>query len=119
MRLRILPVSLALLFCACLACAAVPAHKHVYVVILENHSYENVVGSASMPYLNSLIAQGALTDNMFGDVHPSVGNYFLMTTGEQITQDSAFSATVSVDNLVRKLRAAGKDWVVYAQSLPS
>src|SRR4051812_48960781 len=99
--------------------AAVPAHKHVYVVVFENHSYEDVVGSPAMPFFNSLIAQGALTENMFGDVHPSVGNYFMLTTGEHITQDSAFTATVSVDNLVRRLRAASKDWAVYAQGLPS
>lgn len=116
---RLLTLAVLLLLSLGTALGQVPAHKRVYLVMLENHSYEDVVGSAAMPYLNSLIAQGALTDNMFGNAHPSIGNYFMLTTGELITQESGFSATVSVRNLVRVLRGAGKDWVAYAQSLPA
>ncbi len=46
------------LFIGVSAFAQVPRSKHVYIVAEENRSYEQIVGSASMPYLNSLLAKG-------------------------------------------------------------
>lgn len=92
---------------------------HVVLVVLENKNYNDVVGSAAMPYLNGLIPKAALATNYFANAHPSIGNYFTMTTGQQITGDDSFTGVVSVDNLARDLTAAGKTWRFYAQSLPS
>src|SRR6185369_9180394 len=46
-------------------------------------------------------------------------DYFWLTTGQNITNDSNFTGTVSADNIVRQLNAAGKSWKAYAQSIPS
>lgn len=89
------------------------------MVVLENHSYSELVASASMPYLNSLISTRAVADNYFADTHPSIGNYFMLTAGQIITNDDAFTGVVADDNLVRELAAAGKTWRVYAEDLPS
>jgi acid phosphatase len=97
----------------------VPAIGHVFLLVEENHSYSEVIGSASMPYLNSLATQYGLATNYFADTHPSIGNYFMLTTGQILTNDDSSTATVSVDNLVRELVAAGKSWKSYAESLPS
>ena len=91
----------------------------VVIVVEENHSYSSVIGSTEMPYLNSLANQYGLATNYFADTHPSIGNYFMLTTGQVITNDDAFSGTVTQDNVVRKLLAAGKTWKAYAESLPS
>ena len=40
--------------------AAPPKPDHVVIVIEENHSYSQIIGSASAPYINSLAGQGAL-----------------------------------------------------------
>ena len=61
---------------------AVPAASHVFLVVLENHGFSQVIGSPSMPYLNSLASQGALAANYFANTHPSIGNYFMLTTGQ-------------------------------------
>jgi acid phosphatase len=92
--------------------------QHVAIVVLENLDYSDIVGSASAPYLNSLISQGGLATNYYANVHPSIGNYFVMTTGEAYTTDDTFNGVVPVDNVVRELQAASKSWKVYAQSLP-
>jgi len=92
---------------------------HVYLVVLENHSYAQMVGSASMPYLNSLITQDAVANDYFANTHPSIGNYFMLTTGQIITNDDSFSGTVSQDNVARELTSASRLWRVYAESLPS
>ena len=95
------------------------AAAHVFVVVLENQNYNTVVNSKSMPYLNSLIPQGALATNYFANFHPSIPNYFMLTAGEPVTMVDSFKGVVTDPNIVGELTNAGKSWKVYAQSLPS
>src|ERR1041384_6778714 len=71
--------------------------QHVVIVAIETLDYADVVGSPSAPYFNSLISQGGLATNYFANVHPSIGNYFFMTTGEAVTIDDDFSGVVGID----------------------
>ena len=91
---------------------------HVFIVVEENHSYSDVIGNPAMPYLNSLVPKGGLAKQYFANAHPSIPNYFMLTTGQLITLEDNFSGTVTDDNVVRELVAAGKTWKSYAQSLP-
>ncbi len=97
----------------------VPQFGHVFLVVEENQSYQSVIGSSSMPYLNQLANRYGLATNYYANTHPSIGNYFWLTTGQVITNDSNFSGTVTADNLVRQLVANGKSWHSYAESLPT
>jgi phosphatidylinositol-3-phosphatase len=99
--------------------AGMPLFDRVFVVVTENQSYNNVIGSSSMPYLNKLAQRYGLAINYFANTQPSIGDYFWLTTGQNITNDSNFTGTVSADNIVRQLNFAGKTWKAYAQSLPS
>ena len=99
--------------------ASVPQFGHVVMVLEENHSYSEVVGNSAMPYLNSLASQYGLATQYFANTHPSIGNYFMLTTGQVVTNDDSFTGTVGVDNIVRQLIAAGKTWKSYAESIPS
>lgn len=72
-----------------------------------------------MPYLNSLATQYGLATQFYANTHPSIGNYFMMTTGQIITNNDSYSNTVDVPNIVRSLLAGGKTWKSYADSLPS
>ncbi len=99
--------------------SAVPATQTVFVVVLENKNYSDVINSPSMPYFSSLIKWGALATNYYADVHPSIGNYFMLTTGNIETTDDGFSGVISDNNLARAAKAAGKTWKVYAESIPS
>ena len=96
-----------------------PAAAHVIVVVEENHSYSQVIGNSSMPYLNGLASRYGLATKYFGDVHPSIGNYLMLTTGIPETLNDAFTGTISDDNVVRELVKANKSWHSYAESLPS
>ena len=97
----------------------VPALDHVFLVVLENHSFSEVIGSPAMPYLNSLASQGALATDYFANTHPSIGNYFMLTVGSEETNNDAFSGTISDNNIVRALSQAGKSWKAYIESLPA
>jgi phosphatidylinositol-3-phosphatase len=101
------------------ALAQVPKSNHVVIVMEENQSYSSVIGSASMPYLNSLVAQGGLATQYYANTHPSIGNYFMLTAGQLVTNNDSLNTTVNVDNIVRHLLTAGKTWKSYAESLPS
>jgi hypothetical protein len=94
----------------------VPQFGHVVLVVEENSSYSEVIGNSEMPYLNSLATQYGLATQYYANVHPSIGNYFMLTTGEIFTTDDSYTGTVDVDNIVRELLASGKTWKSYAES---
>lgn len=97
--------------------------SHVFIVLEENHSFSDVIGNSSMPYLNGLATSNALATEYYADAHPSLPNYFMLTVGEGTsitgTLGDAYSGVVSDDNVVRALTAAGKSWRCYAESIPS
>jgi phosphatidylinositol-3-phosphatase len=99
--------------------ATIPAADHVFLIVLENHAFSQVIGSPFMPYLNSLASQHSLATNYFANTHPSIGNYFMLTTGNIETNNDAFTGTVSSDSIPRAFAAAGKTWKAYMESLPS
>ena len=96
-----------------------PQFGHVVLVMEENHGYSDVIGNPTMPYLNSLATKYGLATQYYANIHPSIGNYFMLTTGQIVTSDDSFTGTVSDDNIVRELMSAGKTWKSYAEALPS
>lgn len=97
----------------------IPIVSHVFVLVEENHAYESVIGNSSMPYTNGLAQRYALATQYFANRHNSLPNYFMLTVGDLVTDNDLFTGTVTSDNVVRALVAAGKTWKVYAESLPS
>jgi hypothetical protein len=95
-----------------------PAFKHVFVVVEENNNYSSVIGNSSMPYLNGLAKTYGLGTQYYANTHPSIGNYFMLTTGQIITNNDGYTGTVTADNVVRHLMTAGKTWKSYEESLP-
>lgn len=89
------------------------------MVVEENHSYNEVIGTSAMPFLSGLASKYGLATQYFANTHPSVGNYFELTTGQTITGDDTIAGPISDDNIVHQLIASGKSWKGYAESLPS
>jgi len=101
--------------------AQVPTHSHVVIVLEENHTYSQVT-STSMPYLTALGRKYAIATQYYANTHPSIGNYFMLATGQIITNTDSVcpsSFHVSVNNVVRVLLLNAKTWKVYAESLPA
>ena len=97
----------------------IPQSNHVVVLLEENQSYPAVIGSPSMPFLNSLASKYGLATQYFANTHPSIGNYFMLTAGQVFTNNDSLNSTINIDNVVRHLLTAGKTWKSYAESLPS
>src|SRR6516162_9214313 len=109
---------------ACLsATAQLPSAPpdHVVIVIEENHSFAEIIGSSSAPYINSLAQQGALFTNSFAIEHPSEPNYLDLFSGanQGITSDACPSGPFSTDNLGAELIAAGKTFLGFSEDLPA
>jgi hypothetical protein len=98
--------------------AQVPRSRHVYIVAEENRSYEEIVGSRNMPYLNSLLARGATATQFYANQHGSLQNYFWVTAGQRITNNNNTTAVFNVDNIERHLLMNGMTFKSYAQGLP-
>src|SRR5947207_4028095 len=96
----------------------VPPSSHVFLLVEENHSYSSVIGNSSMPYLNSLAKKYGLATQFYANTHPSIGNYFMITAGQVITNNDSFCNTLTQDNVVRHLLTAGKTFKAYAEGLP-
>jgi len=98
--------------------STLPSFGHVVIVVEENTSFSEVTAT-SMPYLFALASQYGVATQDYANTHPSIGNYFEMTAGQIITNDDSYQLTVTADNIVRQLLAAGKTWKDYAEDLPS
>jgi acid phosphatase len=96
--------------------------RRVTIVVLENTNYDTVLGNSAMPWLNSAIVQHSLSTQYFANTHPSIGNYFMLATGQILSNDSNLTPAtypVSAPNIVRSLLNAGRTWKSYAEGLPS
>jgi len=66
---------------------------HVFVIMMENHGYYQVIDNPNEPYLNKLIANGKvnLATNYFAVGHPSLTNYLEVVGGSNfgIRSDNA------------------------------
>jgi phosphatidylinositol-3-phosphatase len=100
------------------AFAQVPRSRHVYIVAEENRSYERLVGSPYMPYLNSLLSKGAVATQFYANMHGSLENYLIVTSGQYLTHNNSTLAVFDVDNIERHLLTTGMTFKSYAQSLP-
>ena len=103
------------------AANGVPRYDHVVIVMEENHSYSEIIGSSSAPYINNtLAAGGALFTQSFAIEHPSEPNYLDLFSGSNqgVTDDSC-PHTFSTANEGAQLIAAGDTFAGYSEGLPS
>jgi phosphatidylinositol-3-phosphatase len=104
--------------------AAPPRPDHVVVVIEENHSYDELLGSDSVaPYIKSLAAAGANFTSSFAVEHPSQPNYLDLFSGANQgrtgTDTISTSTPFTTANLGAQLRAAGFSFAGYSETLPT
>lgn len=93
--------------------------SHVFLIILENRSVENVIGNPALPQLNALAKKGALANNYHGVTHPSLPNYVALIAGQSFgTHSDNPSQTFDGPTLPDRLEAKKMTWKGYFQGLP-
>ncbi len=99
--------------------AAVPEPAHTVVVVMENHSYADIIGNPAAPFINTLAGRGALFTRSYSVTHPSEPNYLALFSGStQGIADDGCPYRFSTPNLAADLAAAGKSFAGYAEDLP-
>lgn len=98
------------------------AYDHVVVVILENHSYQEILEDAGATYINgTLRPNSANITGSYGLQHPSQPNYYWLFSGynQGITTDTPPSSPVySTPNLYTVLTSQGLTFGGYAEYYP-
>ena len=61
----------------------IPHLDHVFLIMMENHGYQQIINNPNAPYLNGLIASKKvnLATNYFAVGHPSLTNYLEIVGG--------------------------------------
>jgi hypothetical protein len=99
------------------------SYSHVIWLWMENHSYEQIVGSSSAPYLTSLARACGLATNYHNITHPSLPNYVAATSGlgrralQPFRGDCDPSASCSTD--ATSIFAQVSSWRAYEESMPA
>jgi phosphatidylinositol-3-phosphatase len=97
-----------------------PDVKHIFVIMLENHSKSSVLGDANAPYINQLAHTGAVAENYYGVTHPSEPNYIAAISGSNWwVNDDNPANRFDHTNLVDQLEAKKLSWGAYMESMPS
>jgi hypothetical protein len=118
--------------------SAIPHYQHIVEIMMENTSYDTIIGNANAPNINALASKYGLATDYFGVTHPSEPNYVANIGGDffGIQDDNQFyctpalattdpncagttvNHTISAQSIADQLTAAGKTWKGYFQSLP-
>lgn len=98
---------------------SVPRFAHIVVLMLENHSYGEVLNSPDTPYLRSLAADGAVLTRSYAITHPSEPNYLALFSGSTHgLRSDPCPRTFRGPNLASALQADGRSFAGYSEQLP-
>ncbi len=61
--------------------SGVPQLDHVWIIMMENHAYQQIVGNPSSPFTNSYMKMVNTSTNYFAIAHPSLTNYLEVVGG--------------------------------------
>src|SRR5579863_2280415 len=94
-----------------------PIPDHVVVVLMENHSFDQILGDTSSTtiFLRKLADQGANFTNAFAITHPSEPNYFALFSGSTQGIRDDFRHDFNAPTLAGALAAAHKSFIGYVE----
>ena len=103
--------------------APFPRYDHVFLLIEENHNFNQIIGNKAAPIIKALASDYGLATRYSGVGDPSEPNYVAMLGGSTFgisSDDPYFFPGQSVDqpNLMSQLDAAGLSWKGYFQGMP-
>ena len=59
----------------------IPHLDHVFLIMMENHGYSQILNNPNAPFINQLAASANSATNYFGVAHPSLTNYLEVVGG--------------------------------------
>ncbi|MEP7015384.1 MAG: alkaline phosphatase family protein [Verrucomicrobiota bacterium] len=96
----------------------------VFIILMENHNWSSIKGSANAPYINNtLLPIASYTDQYYNPpaIHPSLPNYLWLEAGTNfgIANDNPPSTNhqSTTNHLATLLRNAGVSWKTYQENI--
>ncbi len=71
--------------------------QHVFLIVLENESYDVTFGPTSKAYLKTLATRGVLLTHYYGVGHQSLDNYIAMISGQAPNEKTQADCPVFID----------------------
>jgi phosphatidylinositol-3-phosphatase len=107
----------------CGTLTSAPAYTHVIWVMMENRSYNTIIGSPQAPYINGLASACGLATNYHNISHPSLPNYIAATSGLGLKDIKKFATDCSpsrhCSTSAPSVFGQGETWKAYEESMPS
>lgn len=119
---------------------AMPRYSHIFVIIEENHTTDEIIGNPAAPTFTKLARTYGFASNFYAIRHPSEPNYISLVGGDtfRIADDDAVYCvphlkrwgceksdrpgyvdhTIDAPNLAAQLDSAGVSWKGYFEDLP-
>lgn len=100
--------------------ARVPRFDHVFVIMMENTDYGQVIGDTrNAPFMNSLAARGTLLADYQAVYHPSDENYLAIAGGDTFVGGGVYFPKIHIaaQHLGDLLEARGQSWKSYLQGM--
>ena len=102
------------------ATAAPSPAPHVMLIVEENRSESDVIGSSDAPYINGLASRYGLATASYGQSHPSLPNYLELLSGStHRVSDDGTQYSFAGPTLVDQLEGRHITWRAYMESMPS
>jgi phosphatidylinositol-3-phosphatase len=98
--------------------SAVPDFPNIWIIVLENHGYDQVVGSPDMPYLNGLMDRYGLARRSSGVSRPSQPNYLALFSGSTHDVHDNDPHDIDAPTVADQIEASGGTWKEYAENRP-
>jgi hypothetical protein len=107
-----------------LSATGIDSDSAVFIILMENHNWSRIKGSANAPYINNtLLPMASYTDQYYNPpgIHPSEPNYLWLEAGTSfgITNDNPPSSNhqSTANHFVTWLRNAGISWKTYQENI--
>ncbi|MCJ7514263.1 MAG: alkaline phosphatase family protein [Anaerolineales bacterium] len=97
----------------------VPALGRVFIIVLENREFSQVVGNATAPNLQRWIGEGGSLTEYYAVDHPSFPNYLALIAGDTFGIDyNCEDCYQPGPMLADQVEASGRDWRAYVEGMP-
>jgi hypothetical protein len=93
-----------------------PPPARVVVIVMENHSYDSVIG---LPYIKTLASTATVLTDYHASGHPSLPNYLALTSGSTWGISDDGYHVLPAQDVGDQLTASGVPWRAYMEGMGS
>ncbi len=96
----------------------IPHFSHVFLIMMENHSYSDIMNNPHAAYTNTLAHEYGLASNYYSVAHPSLPNYLAITGGQTfgVTTDCT-NCFIHGPSIFQQIEQKKETWKAYMEDM--